>query len=611
MRAVAQALSLKDTSAPKNIGEGLTAIGNALAYRSMMDDITKASDAGTASASNAMQSLFSGGTPPAPAAPAMPQPQSIPPEAMGGAPMSDTPAPLSGGTVAPPQAPQATNAGGPMPRGLRNNNPLNIEAGSFTQGKPGFVGSDGRFAQFSSMDQGIAAADALLQSYAGRGINTIGGIVNRWAPPKDNNPTTAYAATVARSIGVDPNQPIDMSDPALRQKIIGAMAQFENGRPLPQVASADPNFMPSMGGPQIPPQPLVAPDQPIQMAQAGGFVPQTGPEPNVTMLRTQPVQPTIGQQPAAQPQTPQAGPSPTVQQLMQAVQNPWLSAGQQAVVKSMLEQKLKEQDPTHQVDLQLKQAQLKNATGAPESVRALQERARLAGLQPGTLAYNQFMATGGASRQTIAPPEKGMRYVYDQNGNVVSEEPVPGGSVARAEAEKEAAKKLSGNLVMQDIDRAMGMADGWTTGPGGALLQNTPGSSAHDMQQLLQGVKANVGFDRLQQMRSQSPTGGALGQVSEQENRLLQSTMGSLEQSQTKAQFLENLGRLKSIYVDIVHGTPTQRAEMVRQGKLTEAENAAIEAMKTARIPAAQQGAPPKAGNYKYNPATGKLEPVQ
>lgn len=141
---------------------------------------------------------------------------------------------LPGMTPQPSAAPAISPIAGALsPRGIRNNNPLNIEAGQFTQSQPGFAGSDGRFAQFQAPDQGLAAADNLLQVYAKKhGINTVSGVVNRWAPPSDNNPTGAYAATVAKEVGVDPNAPLNMADPSIRQKIIGAMAKFENGQPL-------------------------------------------------------------------------------------------------------------------------------------------------------------------------------------------------------------------------------------------------------------------------------------------------------------------------------------------------------------------------------------------
>ena len=217
----------------------------------------------------------------------------IPPAALSGAPMADTAAPMSGGIL--------TGADTSLPRGLRNNNPLNIEAGSFTQNQPGFAGSDGRFAKFGSQDQGLGAADNLLQSYANRGLNTISGIVNRWAPPSDNNPTGAYAATVAKAVGVDPNAPLDMSNPALRQKIIGAMAQFENGKPLTQVASLDQSagmMQPAPMGPTPPQMAQAAPASPQAILQP----PPAGPQPNVTNVPVQQAQLPIGQsQPQGKP----------------------------------------------------------------------------------------------------------------------------------------------------------------------------------------------------------------------------------------------------------------------------------------------------------------------
>ena len=114
-----------------------------------------------------------------------------------------------------------------QPRGLRNNNPLNLEA---TVNWTGMQGNDGRFAVFPDMETGVAAADRNLQTYHQKyGINTVEGIVNRWAPPTENN-SRAYAQTVAQKIGVDPSAPLDMADPQVRRSVLDAMADVENGR---------------------------------------------------------------------------------------------------------------------------------------------------------------------------------------------------------------------------------------------------------------------------------------------------------------------------------------------------------------------------------------------
>lgn len=118
-----------------------------------------------------------------------------------------------------------------VPRGIRNNNPLNIEAGDFTKRQPGFAGSDGRFARFETPEHGVAAANKLLDIYDQKhDLNTVAGIVNRWAPPSDGNNTMAYATDVAGKLGLDPNAPIPKE---MRPQLIAAMAQHENGKAAP------------------------------------------------------------------------------------------------------------------------------------------------------------------------------------------------------------------------------------------------------------------------------------------------------------------------------------------------------------------------------------------
>lgn len=66
----------------------------------------------------------------------------------------------------------------------------------------------------------------------------------------------------------------------------------------------------------------------------------------------------------------------------------------------------------------------------------------------------------------------------------------------------------------------------------GAVASKLPYSNAQELATLLDTIRANIGFSELQAMRNASPTGGALGQVSDFENRLLQSLQGSTDQWQ-------------------------------------------------------------------------------
>ena len=100
--------------------------------------------------------------------------------------------------------------------------------------------------------------------------------------------------------------------------------------------------------------------------------------------------------------------------------------------------------------------------------------------------------------------------------------------------------------VSKTIDEAIPMVDAFTAGPIGAATKLAPGTSSRDLEALLSTIKANIGFDELNAMRQSSPTGGALGQVSERELGFLQSVLSNLEQSQSPKQLRKNLIEAKS-----------------------------------------------------------------
>lgn len=135
--------------------------------------------------------------------------------------------------------------------------------------------------------------------------------------------------------------------------------------------------------------------------------------------------------------------------------------------------------------------------------------------------------------------------------------------VKALQAQNKAAKKpggnnagaLMGSIVVNDaINRGLPMVDNWTAGLGGQLLSNLAGTDAADLSKLLESVKANAGFDKLQSMREASPTGGALGQVSNTELGFLQSVFGNLEQSQSPTQLKYNLQLFQYVYNSMIHG---------------------------------------------------------
>lgn len=132
-----------------------------------------------------------------------------------------------------------------MPRGLRNNNPLNIRKADNVR----WVGTpaqqpDRQFVTFWSMAYGYRAAWKLLGNYKLRLLKegkpyTVRNILNRWAPPTEND-TEAYIRFVCSHARLEPDSTVphpvlDKPQDSTLMLIIEAMTAMECGIPLEQV----------------------------------------------------------------------------------------------------------------------------------------------------------------------------------------------------------------------------------------------------------------------------------------------------------------------------------------------------------------------------------------
>lgn len=370
-----------------------------------------------------------------------------------------------------------------------------------------------------------------------------------------------------------------------------------------------------------------------------------------------------GQAPAAASQASAAGAAPNapVQQVAQAnpqllqaamarMSDPYASAGSRAVAQALVQRIISQQsqDPrdsrlkdlsiaekeaalrnnTGDLDRQLKQRQLESGdltTDQRELAQVNKERAaaNLPALRMDQWKIEKSKAGAttvniGQDGQQYGNPGDGLVWQRDPTGKVVIDErgapvaiPFRGGKMfneeqkrAETKAEQGKQKLTQADMIMQDIDRTLGLMDNAilpTTGAIGSLLTNVPSTAAADMARLTDGIKANIGFDKLAEMRAASPTGAALGSVTEKELAFLQSVVGSLEQSQSAPQYRYNLLRLKNAYLDTVHG-PGQGPQ---REKLPE-----VPTRREAQQPAQQQApAAPQPGKVlRYNPQTGALE---
>ena len=110
-------------------------------------------------------------------------------------------------------------------RGIRNNNPGNMEPG----GWQGEIGTDGRFAVFDTMVNGIRALGKNLLAYQGKhGVDTVREAIERWAPGSENN-TEAYIAFVCHVCELNADDQLNFRDADTLYWLVTAICEEENG----------------------------------------------------------------------------------------------------------------------------------------------------------------------------------------------------------------------------------------------------------------------------------------------------------------------------------------------------------------------------------------------
>lgn len=103
--------------------------------------------------------------------------------------------------------------------------------------------------------------------------------------------------------------------------------------------------------------------------------------------------------------------------------------------------------------------------------------------------------------------------------------------------------------VLSTIQDAKKRSDWWNTGITSRL---DPSSGGADLTAALDTIGANLAFRELGEMRANSPTGGALGSITERELDLLSSTMGSLKRAQSEGRLDEQLTNIEGVISNIL-----------------------------------------------------------
>lgn len=115
--------------------------------------------------------------------------------------------------------------------GIRNNNPFNLRTSSTAwQGKIPLENNTGKgFEQFQNELAGLRAGMInCLTAQRKYKCRTIGDLIARHAPSNEND-TAAYALFVAKALGADVHETIDLSDAETLINFSRAIIRFENG----------------------------------------------------------------------------------------------------------------------------------------------------------------------------------------------------------------------------------------------------------------------------------------------------------------------------------------------------------------------------------------------
>ena len=470
--------------------------------------------------------------------------------------------------------------------GQRNNNPGNLRSFDAFQGKTGQ--GKGGYDIYDTLDNGARALARDLHTKSKRGVKTVRELMTGYAPPSDNNPTDSYIDYVAKDLGVNPDQEIDIA--SMRPKLMRSITKFENKNRdilsddmIAQAIAAADGESPDMPNQNVPPGGYPSIAGPLSDGQVTGkdltdqfnrFIAPDGfyadQIPLVDMHR-------LGVNPY--PVAEYDGPALTFDDAMarqgdarQAFQDQYTAATNPALTmpgndtqtspgilanagnytnNTRSQTPLSITPPTQNIDFAERMVRMGAAgLGAMNKGPAAQmaamgmESANIDDMQRASLEKYRLAELKAKKGKTNAAPQQSpyTGVVLDTIDTIF------------AQVEE------GGNDTLWPFDNV--------TGAIGTAMSYIPGSPAHDVASNIDTIVSSIGFERLQKMRDDSPTGGALGAISEKELALLNSALGSLRQSQSREQFLKNLRRVKTHYQASVQAIREQQIEYARMNGL-------------------------------------------
>ena len=148
------------------------------------------------------------------------------------------------------------------------------------------------------------------------------------------------------------------------------------------------------------------------------------------------------------------------------------------------------------------------------------------------------------------------------------------------EAVKNAARKSyksnSGYVAIREINKSLDILEGMDSGSISAIFRTgasiIPATKSQTLKRSLATLQNKVAFDLLMTLKQGSPTGGAVGSLSDPEREAMGATQGSLKVTDDVPVLKQNLKDLRRYYADFIHGTKQQRMDALKEGKITKAQ---------------------------------------
>ncbi len=198
--------------------------------------------------------------------------------------------------------------------------------------------------------------------------------------------------------------------------------------------------------------------------------------------------------------------------------------------------------------------QYKEVVGADGITRLVAVDPRAVGAQVVGSGETYGTGVGASAPGTAAPVAQNAAVFASQPAATVAAEKATATQQAQLQADRQAKlpkaqaalASLEGKnaLIDQTIEEARALVGPFTVGYG-SLLDRLPTSDARALKAKIDTIRANIGFDALQEMRQNSPTGGALGSVSDYEGQNLQGTLAKLDTGLDSKEFLAALDRVQ------------------------------------------------------------------